>query len=150
MAKERTAEEKAAKKEIKAAKNKVKRTALLSVIEFVKGRKNVPDEIKSALKVITPGLRIGTGGPSKLKVFAGMFSDKSEVTEIEIFTAFKAGRAEMRKICVSLIKKMKPADRIWVRLDVPDEKYVVEGYGSDAPKGWAGYQPVEIEDTEII
>ncbi len=151
MAKERTAEEKTERKAAGVAKRTKKRTALLSVLEFVNGRKNVPDEIKMAVKVITPGQRVGTGGgPSKLKVFAELFSDKSEVTEMEIFTQFKAGRAEMRKTCVNMIKKLSPAERIWVRLDAAEETYIVEGYGSDAPKGWTGYQPVEIEDTEII
>ena len=150
MAKERTEEEKATKKANGRAKRDNKRAALKEILAFVRTRKNVPEDVTLAVKLLTPGQRIGGGGPSKLKVFAALFSDKSNVTEIEIFTEFKAGRAEMRKICVNMIKKLSPADRIWVRLDVADEAYIVEGYGSDAPKGWAGYQPVEIEDTEII
>ena len=151
MAKERTEEEKTERKVVSKAKRAKKKIALIKVLAFVTGRKNVPDEIKAAVVFITPGIRVGGGGgPSKLKVFTKLFSDESNVPEMKIFNLFKAGRAEMRKICVNMIKKLPPDQRVWVRLDAAEEAYVVEGYGSDAPKGWTGYQPVEIEDTEII
>ena len=150
MAKERTPEEIAERKARSQAKRKAKRDALSTVITFVNGRKNVPDEVKAAVKVITPGQRVGGGGPSKLTVFSDFFTEHASVSEMDIFTQFKAGRAEMRKVCVQLIKKNKPEDRIWVRLDAEAEEYVVEGTGPDAPADWTGYRPVEVDDVEIV
>ena len=149
--KDRSPEEQAVRKAASRAKRQNKRSALNSVLTFVRERKNVPDEIKSAVMLITPGQRIGGGGPSKLKVFADLFTKKSRVPEMEIYTDFNhMGRGEMRKVCVNLIKKQKPDDRIWVRLDAANEVYLVEGFGPNCPADWTGYRPVEVEDTEIV
>lgn len=148
--KERTPEEIAERKARSQAKRKAKRDSLMTVIKFVNGRKNVPDEVKAAVKVITPGQRVGGGGPSKLKVFGELFTENASVSEADIFGQFKMGRGEMRRVCVQLIKKNKPEDRIWVRLDTDAEEYVVEGFGADAPADWTGYQPVDVEDVEIV
>ena len=149
--KERTPEEQAERKEKHLAKRTLKRDSLLTILNFVRGRKNVPDEVKIAAKVITPGIRVGRGGgPSKLTVFSAFFKENDETTELEIFNKFKMGRAEMRKVMVSMIKKNKPNERIWARLDAEVEHYVVEGYGANAPANWTGYRPVEVEDTEIV
>lgn len=149
--KERTEQEIADRKVAKAAAKAAKKVALTQVIVFVKGRKNVPEEILAAVKLITPGNRVGGGvRTSRLVTVAEFFQKNSEATEMEIFEIFKAGRAEMRKFGVQMIKKLKPADRIWVRLDVEAETYVVEGTGAEAPSGWTGYTPVVIEDEEIV
>ncbi len=152
MAKERTPEETAEKKAKNDAKRKIKRDALMALITFVNGRKNVPSEIKASVKIVTPGVRVGTGGggPSKLTVFTAFFNEFSSVPEQDIFDKFKAGRAEMRKIAVDLIKKNDPKNRVWVSLDTSAEEYLVEGYGADAPADWAGYRPVEVDETEIV
>lgn len=150
MAKERTPEEQAARKANSKAKRAAKRKALELLREFVAGRKNVPDEVQIASKLLTPGQRIGMGGPSRLDVFADMFTNKDRVSEMDIFTEFKIGRGEMRKVRVNLIKKRKPEDRIWVDHNVQDEAYLVVGFGPEAPSGWTGYRPVEVEDTEIV
>lgn len=151
MAKERTPEEKATRKAASQAKRKNKRNSLVLILDFVKSRKNVPDEVQAAVRLLTPGQRVGGGGgPKKLDVYADLFTARDQVSEMEIFQSFKAGRAEMRKICVSLIKKRKPEDRIWVQLDSAAEVYVVQGIGANSPNGWTGYTPVEVEDTEII
>ncbi len=149
--KERTEEEIAERKAASKAKKAAKRAALISVLTFVKGRKNVPDEILAAVRAVTPGARVGGAGvASKMSQVADFFKENAEATELEIFTQFKAGRAEMRKYGMQMIKKLKPEDRLWVRLDVDSETYVVEGSGADAPKGWTGYTPVMIEDEEIL
>lgn len=148
--KERNPEEQAARKAASRAKRQVKRDALKSVLAFVKERKNVPDEIKACVVALTPGVRIGGGGPKKLDVFADLFTGKERVTELELFNEFKFARAEMRKIRVNLIKRRKPEDRIWVSLNTDQEVYVVEGYGPNPPANWTGYRPVEVEDTEIV
>jgi len=151
MAKERSPEERAERKSAGKAKRQRKRAALVSILAFVRDRKNVPDEIKLAVVMLTPGQRIGGGGPSKLKVFADLFTNKDRVPEMDIYTDFgHMGRGEMRKVCVNLIKKQKPEDRIWVRLDAGNEVYEVEGFGPNPPANWTGYRPVEVEDTEIV
>jgi len=151
MAKERTPEEQVERTAKGKAKRLRKRAALNSVLAFVRDRKNVPDEIKLAVVLLTPGQRIGGGGPSKLKVFAELFTDKDRVPEMDIYNDFgHMGRGEMRKVCVNLIKKQKPEDRIWVKLNVSEETYEVEGFGANPPVNWTGYRPVEVEDTEIV
>ena len=151
MAKERTPEEKAERKKASRAKRQAKRDALQLVLTFVKERKNVPDEVKDAVVLLTPGQRVGGGGPSKLDVFADLFTENGTVSEMKIFEDFNhMGRGEMRKVCINLIKKRKPEDRIWVRLDAAKEQYVVEGFGPNAPATWTGYRPVEVEDNEIL
>lgn len=149
--KDRTPEEQAIRKTNSKAKRQVKRNALNSILAFVRERKNVPDEIKAAVVLLTSGQRIGGGGPSKLKVFAELFTNKDRVPEMDIYNDFgHMGRGEMRKVCVNLIKKQKPDERIWVKLNVPEEVYVVEGFGPNPPADWTGYRPVEVEDTEIV
>lgn len=149
--KDRTPEEQVVRKAASKAKRQNKRNALTSVLAFVRERKNVPDKVKAAVLLITPGQRIGGGGPSKLKVFAELFTDKDWVPEMDIYNDFgHMGRGEMRKICVNLIKKQKPDDRIWVFLNVPKEVYEVQGFGPNPPADWTGYRPVEVEDTEIV
>lgn len=145
---EEIAERKAAAKERRAAKKQ----AMKDVIEFVRSRKNVPDEILEATKLFEPGRRTGGGGggTSILDKIAERFQNQSEVTELEIFQEFKMGRAQMRKLTRNLIKKREPNDRMWVRLDADAEKYVVEGFGPEPPAGWTGYVPVQIEDEEIL
>jgi hypothetical protein len=150
MAKERTPEEKAARKEASRAKRQVKRQALKDILGFVRSRKNVPDEIQLAVRILTPGPRVGGGGPSKLDVFSELFTEQSTVSEMEIFEKFKAGRKEMNGIIKNLIRKRNPEDRVWVRLNADAEEYVVEGFGPNAPANWTGYRPVEVEDTEIL
>jgi len=151
MAKERSPEEKAERTAAGKAKRQRKRNALNSVLAFVRDRKNVPDEIKLAVVLLTPGQRIGGGGPSKLRVFADLFTNKDRVPEMDIYKDFgHMGRGEMRKVCVNLIKKQKPEDRIWVKLNVSEEVYEVEGFGANCPADWTGYRPVEVEDTEIV
>ena len=149
--KDRSPEEQAARKSASRAKRQVKRNALNSILAFVRDRKNVPDEIKAAVVLITPGQRIGGGAPSKLTVFAELFTNKDTVPEMDIYNDFgHMGRGEMRKVCVNLIKKQKPDDRIWVSLNVPEEVYQVQGFGLTPPADWTGYRPVEVEDTEIV
>lgn len=148
--KERTPEEKAERKERYQAKRKAKREALHAVLNYVRERRNVPDEVSAAVKLITPGARVGSTGPKKLDVYADLFTENQSVTEMHVFEQFKAGRAEMRKVCVNLIKKRAPADRIWVKLNPESETYTVEGYGENPPSNWTGYRPVEVENTEIV
>lgn len=141
---------KAARKARNVEKRKAKRQALVDMINFINSVE-APAEVVAAAKLLTPGNRAtSAAAPSKLDQFAGLFTENNRVSEEDLFMQYKVGRAEMRKICTNLIKKRKPEDRIWVRLDVPSETYMVEGYGPDAPAGWAGYKPVEIGDQEIL
>ncbi|MHC5062118.1 MAG: hypothetical protein ACYTFK_13720 [Planctomycetota bacterium] len=72
------------------------------------------------------------------------------VTEDEIWNEFKLGRAEMRKITVSLIKKAKsPEERVWISFDPQEGVYSLVAEQADVPSGWTGYRPVDVEDIEL-
>ena len=72
------------------------------------------------------------------------------VSEQAVFDKTHFGRAEMRKKCVQAIKKAKPEDRLWVRLDIETNEYVLLGSGAEPPANWIGYKPVDIGGEEIL
>lgn len=72
------------------------------------------------------------------------------ISEMEIFTQFQYGRAEMRSHIVRAIKQAKePADRVWVAFDFETKSYVLKGLGADIPEGWTGYKPVTVDGEEV-
>jgi len=137
------------KKEAKKAARKVAKETIRAFMVA-----NPTSEIfKPLLLVVGTGTRGGGGGGSQIKILGVMqdlFSKEKSIAENRIWDEFKLGRAEMRKICVNMIKRVEdPLKRIWVKFNPEAETYTVEGKGANAPKGWTGYTPVVIEDLEI-
>jgi len=137
----------------KEAKKAAKKTAKEAIRAFMVA--NPTSEIfKPLLLVVGTGARGGGGGGGSqvkiLGVMQNLFKTEKSIAENRIWDEFKLGRAEMRKICVNMIKKVEnPVSRIWVKFNPEGEIYTVEGKGPNAPKGWTGYTPVVIEDLEI-
>ena len=71
------------------------------------------------------------------------------IGENSIWEEHKLGRAEMRKLCVNLIKRREPEERIWIAFKPDEETYVKMGVGPEAPANWTGYKPVQIEEIEV-
>jgi len=152
MAKENTNEEvdpkKAAKKAKSVAKRAAKKEALKKVLAFVKA--NTEDEAAlKAVKLLTPGQRFGGARTAKGDVIVEAFAEHDVIKEDTIWNQFKLGRAEMRKICVNLIKKKAPENRLWISFNPEKGVYALEGTGADAPDEWTGYTPVDMDDMDI-
>jgi hypothetical protein len=85
-----------------------------------------------------------------MDVLKAMFQEKGKLTETEIFSEFKFGRPKMNGICRNFIKKAKsPEERIWVVFDIQNETYVMVATGAEAPEGWTGYKPVDVDELEV-
>lgn len=139
---------KAAKKEANVAKRARKKEALKKVLAFVKS--NTEDaEALAAVQLLTPGQRFGGVRAVKSDVIVEAFMANDEIDEDMIWNEYKLGRAEMRKICVNLIKKKAPADRLWISFDPDSGVYTLDGSGESAPDEWTGYTPVDMDDMEI-
>lgn len=78
----------------------------------------------------------------KVATIRALFTEKAEVTELELFMAAKVGRAEMRGVSRKLVK-CEPAKRIWIAYDAKKEAWIVQGRGETMPKGWKGYDPAK-------
>ena len=139
---------KAAKKAKNVAKRTAKKEALKKVLAFVKA--NTEDaEALVAVQLLTPGQRFGGVRAVKSDVIVEAFMANEEIDEDTIWNEYKLGRAEMRKICVNLIKKKAPADRLWISFDSDSGVYTLDGSGEAAPDEWTGYTPVDMDDMEI-
>jgi hypothetical protein len=130
-------------------RREAKKSALMTLIKFVNdSADDLPSAVKSALVALTPGTRTSTVTPRR-SVIADLLLEKHTVDEEYIWANLKLGRAEMRKACVMLIKKAKPEDRVWIHFDAEKGEYNLQGTGPEAPAGWTGYRPVEVQDIEL-
>jgi hypothetical protein len=135
------------KKERNQAKRAAKKEALTALIKFVK--ENTTDEMLiQAAAALTPGRTVQRSNTQS--AISNILLENGSINEGDIFNQFKLGRGEMKKVIRNLIKKRNPEDRIWVEFDPDTGVYSVVGQGSEAPEGWTGYQPVTIEDMEIV
>jgi len=138
-------------KEEKKTKNQEKRAAKKSALTacsvFVIEHSEDTELLAQAL-LIKPGTRMATRATSK-DVIAELFQEQGTVTEDEIWSEHKLGRAEMRKIRVNLIKKSAPANRIWIDFNAEEGTYDLVAEGPEAPEGWTGYRPVDVEDIDL-
>lgn len=130
-----------------------KKEALNEVVAFVLDNLDQDDpenkELLEAALLVKPGQRRASVA-SKKDVIKDFFLENEVAHEDAIWGQFKLGRAEMRKASVNLIKKAKdPEDRVWISFDPEDGIYKLEGTGAEAPEGWTGYRPVEIEDIDL-
>lgn len=146
--------------EARIAANKNKRNdARSAIIEFIKtyGDENV----KKAASALWPqalggkverAARTGAARVTSADFLKSLFPAGvgATVSEMDIFTNFQYGRAEMRSHIVRAIKQAKePADRVWVAFDFDSKSYVLKGIGADIPEGWTGYKPVTVDGEEI-
>ena len=139
---------KAAKKARSVAKRAAKKEALKKVLAFVKA--NTDDEAAlAAVKLLTPGARFGGVRAAKSDVIVEAFAEHDVIKEDTIWNQFRLGRFEMRRICVNLIKKKAPENRLWISFNPEKGVYALEGTGAEAPEEWTGYTPVDMDDMDI-
>lgn len=135
-----------------AASKKVrdrKRKCLLELLAWVKD--NTDDkEVLNLVKNLTPGMRVASTVASARTVIADLFTKNPIIHEEEIFANLKLGRTEMRRYRIELIKKVDPANRMWIDFEPDTGKYELKGTGEEPPKDWTGYIPVTVKDMEII
>ena len=113
------------------------------------------DPLKDDLKLIVgSGARGSRGSGSKTagariakkaadKALRDMFIERDEVSEMDIFKAFKIGQPEMATKIRVFLKVPNTADRIWVKFFQDEEVYRLMGVGAKAPKDWDGFEPVD-------
>lgn len=155
---EMTDAEKAIKAEARAKKlaaRKEKAEMLTKVLAFAIEKAEVEsnDEIAILAKRFMPSTKGGATRGAKVTLkdfFTDLFSGRNAVSENEVFTNHKLGRAEMRKKCLQAIKKAAPADRVWVKLDYDAGEYQLFGFGAEVPANWVGYKPLDIAGEEIV
>ena len=87
------------------------------------------------------GTRSTFGLNSKLRTG---FIENKELSEMDIFKAYKIGRPEVHGHIRQFIKNVKnPDDRIWVSFNEKTEVYSLIGTGAEAPEDWDGYEPAK-------
>jgi len=139
---------KAERKARNVVKRAAKKEALKKVLAFVK--ENDPEGLAVEVKLLTPGARFGgVARTGRVEVIAEAFTNESQIDENVIWDEYKLGRREMRGISIGLIKKREPDNRLWISFDSETGIYTLEGTGADAPAGWTGYEPVDVEDLDI-
>ena len=149
-----TDEQKAA---IKARRDE-RNAAVKALIELVLKTKeadlneDVLVDMKELATIAKPKSNAGTGQSRRAikDAVAELFEENSEVDELTIFQDLHMGRKEMATAIKNIIKNAKPEDRKWIRFDVDNGMYVLEGLGAEAPEGWTGYVPVEEVSTEDV
>ena len=153
---DKKAAEKAKAKAERKAKNQkkreVKKAAVKLVLDIVKGSALYGDGDEgtiAAVKLLTPGQRFGGTRTGVADIMVVAFTSEPVIDEDTIWSEYKLGRKEMRGICVNLIKKREPEKRMWISFDADEGMYTLEGEGADAPEGWLGYTPVDMEELEI-
>jgi len=142
------ATKKAERKEKNIVKRTLKKDAVKKLIAFVKGNSE-DNELLLACKLLTPGQRFGGTRTGAGSIIEEAFLEVDSWDEDTIWKQYKLGRAEMRKICVNLIKKKAPADRLWISFVSETGIYTLEATGPDAPADWIGYQPIDMEEMDI-
>ena len=133
-----------------AIRREAKKEALKSLLAYVK--ENSQDENALAYcKILTPGVRFGGAQRTGVvSIIAGAFESEGDtIHEDQVWSDYKLGRSEMRKIAVNLIKKREPEKRLWISFDADTGVYTLEGSGPDAPAGWTGYTPVDMEEMDL-
>lgn len=150
------AAEKAKGKAERKAKNQKKRDAkkaamklVLTIVKESNQSDFEEDEVKAAVKLLTPGQRFGGTRTGIADIIVEAFTNEPVIEEDTIWSEYKLGRKEMRGICVNLIKKREPEKRMWISFDAEEGIYTLEGEGISAPDDWLGYTPVDMEDMEI-
>lgn len=141
--------------------NKAKRAeARVKLVEFIKSYGD--EEIKKAAAVLWSqainGKVARAPGSSAARVTSAAFLTSlfpegigASVSEMDIFTRFQYGRAEMRSHIVRAIKQAKdPAERVWVAFDFGSKTYTLKGIGASAPEGWTGYKPAVVNGEEVL
>jgi len=142
------------KEEVKAAKKvkkKVRNAAKKLVMGFMQENvENIDEEVVEALNLLISfkarKVRGKVSRGSKTEIIAEKFRDEVEISELDLFAAFKIGRQAMTAQRRMFIKKFAPEDRIWVIFDEDEEMYKMVADGADAPEGWDGYVPTEAEE----
>lgn len=142
------------KKDARKAEKKQRKEDLKKLVAFIEanaGKKVMLSDDVVAL-ALAQKKKARTNGITGMKaVIRNMFHEVGvQVSEDQIWSDLKLGRAEMRKLTVNLIKKEAPEDRVWVSFNAEEGVYTCEGFGPDAPEGWTGYTPVKVEDIEIM
>jgi len=135
-------EKKIEKKRIRS----IKKDALIAILTFVKENTDNTNLI-DAVTLLTPGQHVQR--TNSLAIVADILIEQGSINEMDLFTNYRLGRSEMRKIMRGLIRKVAPESRIWIKFDPETGVYELIAEGADAPEGWTGYMPITIQDMEI-
>lgn len=140
---------KAAKKARKDSQ-KAARAVVVSALTDEKVMKNLPESLAAALKALftvsRTGVASGTSLTDKINAMFSKLEVGKGVGELELFTAFKIGRGEMRKRVRELIRDAAPTERLWIAYEANADDlgtWILQGKGEKTPAGWKGYMPVE-------
>lgn len=145
----------------KAARKKAKRDARDVILAYIADEKNkVPANVVAAAKKFAPAyFGISNFGgfaakeyPACVEKLVKLLGHKNPTEikasehfdELKAFQTLKAGRKEMRELCVSLIKHPSKLGAIYVSFDATAGVYTVASIGAE-PKGWTGYRPAPAE-----
>lgn len=108
------------------------------------------EDATMALKIIRPSLygtkrTPGAGRQSKYILFSNLFENEGNgISELDMFKELKIGRSECRHLIKETIKRTKPVEkRKWITFNTENETYELIEIGSEAPKNWTGYIPIE-------
>lgn len=133
----------------KAARKAEMKNAMDALRQFAQTEEfgKLPKGIQSAIaRLSMPAKRTGGGsgsaGGSSLSLFRSLFPKVgAKVTELELFKATKKGRAEFKKLVRTTLRKVSPAERMWIQFDETAEIWTLVAVGEAAPKDWKGADP---------
>lgn len=114
------------------------------------GLKSDDEQVVAAATILKPKAGGGGGGARKGKdaIVMELFEDVNEIDEFELYKQIQMGRPEMRHAIKEGLKKAAAEDRKWISFNPETNLYVLESVGADAPEGWTGWKPVDIEELE--
>lgn len=138
--------EKAARK---AARKAELKNAMEALRQFAQTEEfgKLPKGVQAAIaRLSMPSKRTGgssgSAGGSALALLRSLFPKVgAKVTELEVFKATKKGRSELKKLVRTTLRKVDPAERMWIAFDETAEIWTLLGVGAEAPKDWKGADP---------
>ena len=137
--------EEANKKKIEKAKQRQAKNDALVILKELVDKQQDP-KYKKSLATIRPslyGISRKGGGASSTTKFIAFVAEKGSIKEDVIFREFKYGRKDCASQIRNHLRKIAPAERVWISFNPDTETYKVEGKGPKAPANWEGFVPTE-------
>lgn len=146
----------------KAEKRDARKKAFEVIFNYIKDGKDIPAEVRKAAELVKPtffGVAVQGGFAKKehpacvekiMQILGTKTFEDIKVgttfDEMKVFQALKAGRKEMRSICIGCIKHPDDKGAIYISFDAVKGIYKIESIGAE-PEGWTGYRPAD-KDAE--